>query len=124
MEEKIFKDKKIFPTIYPYFSEVNYDDILKRTAEKFLPTPDKPITRITYRKPEIWEDIADPNKRATIQELIKVDIVAREEQMFIAPVLKWAQENRVTTHILIDEDFVREALYREAERRRDMKWKN
>lgn len=123
MDEKIFKDKKIFPTIYPYFSEVNYDDILKH-AEKFLPTPDKPITRITYRKPEIWEDVADPNKRATIQELIKVDIVAREEQMFIAPVLKWAQENRVTTHILIDEDFVREALYREAERRRDMQWKN
>lgn len=123
MDEKIFKDKKIFPTVYPYFSEVNYDDILKHT-EKFLLTPDKPIARITYRKPEIWENIADPNKRPTIEELIKVDIVAREEQMFIAPVLKWAQEHNVTTHILIDEDFVREALYREAERRRDMQWKN
>lgn len=121
MDEKIFKEKKISPTIYP--SEGNYDDILKH-AEKFLPTPDKPITRITYRKPEIWENIADPNKRPTIEELIKVDIVAREEQVLIASVLKWAQENRVTTHILIDEDFVREALYREAERRRDMQWKN
>ena len=121
MDEKIFKDKKISPTVYP--SEGNYDDILKH-AEKFLPTPDKPITRITYRKPAIWENIADPNKRPTIEELIKVDIVAREEQMFIASVLKWAQEHNVTTHILIDEDFVREALYREAERRRDMQWKN
>lgn len=123
MDEKIFKDKKIFPTIYPYFSEVNYDDILKH-AEKFLPTPDKPITRITYRKPESWENIVNPNELATIEELIKVDIVAREERMFIAPVLKWAQENRVTTHILIDEDFVREALDREAERRRNVQWKN